>query len=124
MKIVTQMAAQGDVVFRKVGELPKGAKEIRRQDGKLVVAHSETGHHHVVSDPCAKLFSHPTDPMLSFLKIPGTMRANSDGVDVEHLRPWDTHETLKLLGNITQDTIYEIRRQREWVPEGWRRVED
>ena len=38
---------------------------------------------------------------------------------LEHLRSFDTHETIKLpVGT------FEIRRQREYTPEGWRRVED
>ena len=39
--------------------------------------------------------------------------------DVEHLWPFDTHETIRLTPG-----KWEIRRQREWSPEGWRRVED
>jgi len=38
---------------------------------------------------------------------------------LEHLRSFDTHETIKI-----PPGIFEIRRQREWVPEGWRRIQD
>jgi hypothetical protein len=38
---------------------------------------------------------------------------------VEHLRSFDTHESISIgPGN------YEIRRQRENAPEGWRRAAD
>lgn len=46
--------------------------------------------------------------------------------DVVHHRPWDTHETLRLLYSEVPsgETIFEIHRQREHSPEGWRRVAD
>lgn len=37
----------------------------------------------------------------------------------ERERSFDTHESILLKGG-----TYEIRRQREYTPEGWRRVED
>ena len=40
-------------------------------------------------------------------------------VDLEHLRSTDTHETLRL-----EPGIWEVRRQREYSPEGWRRAAD
>jgi hypothetical protein len=43
----------------------------------------------------------------------------TDHADVVHLRGLDTHETLRLPRG-----TWEIRRQQEWSPEGWRRVED
>ena len=38
---------------------------------------------------------------------------------LEHLRTFDTHETLAI-----PPGVYELRRQREAVPEGWRRAQD
>jgi hypothetical protein len=38
---------------------------------------------------------------------------------LRHLRQQDTHETLKIAPG-----IYEVRRQREYTPEGWRRAAD
>ena len=120
MQIVQKMGAQGDVLFRRVKSMPDGVKPVERQ-GDLVVAHSETGHHHVIRHPAVMLFEHPTDPLVSFVRVPPKL---ADSVDVEHLRPFDTHETLRLLNETESEVIFEIRRQREYVPEGWRRVED
>lgn len=120
-KVVEKMGAQGDVLFRRVKSMPKGVTEVPREEGALVVAHSETGHHHLVSAKGVQMFQHPADPLVRFLKVPAQL---ADGVDVTHHRPWDTHATLRLLGDAAGEVIYEIRRQREHTPEGWRQVED
>lgn len=36
-------------------EVPAGAKLVQR-GGQIVLAHSETGHHHVIESPCAEMF--------------------------------------------------------------------
>jgi len=113
MKTVKKLAAQGDVIFRRVDAIPKGFRPKEKQDA--IVAHSETGHHHTAE---GLLWEEPGgDDMLCFLQVGDTV----DFTDVIHHRPHDTHETLRLLG---KGSIWEIRRQREHTPEGWRRVED
>jgi len=119
MKIhtVNRMAAQGDVLFRRIEALPDGVIE-QKSDGQIVVAHSETGHHHALEPGEAKLFEKiERDPMVCYLQIAG------EYADVVHHRPHDTHETIRLLGG-TLGSFWEVRRQREWTPEGLRRVED
>lgn len=116
MKKINNMAAQGDCILRRINTLPKEAKEVPSRDGWLVIAHSETGHHHSVDAMHAKQYEVPGNPLICFLQM------SSDIIDVVHHRPWDTHETLQLLGK--PGDVWEVRRQREWTPEGWRRVED
>lgn len=104
-------AFQGDVMFRRVAKLPTG---VTRQKGKEhIVAHSETGHHHVAIG--GAYYTTP-DPFVAYLVTKATVR-------VEHRRSTDTHETLELLAD-GGEVVWEIRRQREHTPEGWRRVED
>lgn len=117
MKEIKNQCAQGDVLFRRVESLPKEAVE-RERRGAIVVAHSETGHHHVINSPDAKLFG-TADPFVCYLRLEAGV-----SVDVEHLRPHDTHETVRLLGDKERATIFEVRRQREHAPEGWRMVTD
>lgn len=118
MKNASKMAAQGDVLFRRVPALPTTAKPVERRKGApIVVAHSETGHHHVVRDPAARFFT-TDDPFVCFLSL------ECPSVDVEHLRPHDTHETVRLLGEPSGPSHFEVRRQREHTPEGWRMVQD
>jgi hypothetical protein len=37
----------GEVILQPVSVLPKGAK-LEKEESKIVVAHSETGHHHIL----------------------------------------------------------------------------
>ncbi|SRR6266516_3354205 len=113
MRIIKNVCFQGDVCFRRIAALPADTEE-QKSKGPIVVAHSETGHHHAIEPGQARLFEKlERDPMICFLQI-------SDGyADVVHHRPTDTHETVRL-----EKGTWEVRRQREWTPEGLRRVED
>lgn len=125
MKNVKDMpVAQGDVLIIPRGakfKMPAGVEEVKPEGGRLIVAHSETGHHHAIdvdaTSPAAMLFRVPNDPMTTFLKVKGA-------ADIVHHRPWDTHETLRMYAPDDGECVYEIKRQREPTPEGWRRVED
>jgi hypothetical protein len=111
---VSRMAAQGDVLFRRVDAIPASAKQVETR-GPIVVAHSETGHHHSLDEVSgAKLFTLDNDPLTCFLRVEGI-----GGAVVTHHRDFDTHAPLLLTpGN------WQVKRQREYVPGGWRRVED
>ncbi len=111
MNEIKNCGAQGDVLFRRIQVIPGEALENTAKDAN-VVAHSETGHNHVVETPNTQFFS-TDDPMVSYMRVKG------EYADVVHHRMWDTHGTLRLLKG-----DWEIRRQREWTPEGLRRVED
>jgi hypothetical protein len=114
MNPVTKLAAQGDCLFRRIDALPHGLEEVKRA-GPLVVAHSETGHHHQIEDMAVRHFERATrDPMICFLQVDGF-----GGAPVVHKRPFDTHATITLAPG-----FWEVRRQEEYTPEGWRRVED
>ena len=117
MKTFTNCCAQGDIYIRRVSALPKDAKQIKAENGNYVVAHSETSHHHVIAAKDNVKVYVGNDPMVSYLEvIEATDKAECL---LEHLRSFDTHETIKIPAG-----IFEIRRQREYTPEGWRRVED
>ncbi len=119
MREINDSAAQGDCYFRRVLKVPDGATEIRHE-GRIVVAHSETGHHHAIDTLHARMYEVPGQTLVSYLQMDDGLTGG--GLDVVHHRPWDTHETLRLLGK--PGDVWEVRRQREWAPEGWRRVED
>lgn len=115
MKKIEKCGAQGDCLFRRVATVPSGfakAKPAKR----IVVAHSETGHHHAIDDTGVIMYE-SKDPLVCYLALEGT-----DHCDVVHHRSYDTHETMRLGGGM--GAVWEVRRQREWAPEGWRRVED
>lgn len=113
--IIGQPVAQGDVMLIPVTELPaNGYSATATENGAYIVTHSETGHHHVVMErPNVRMFQDTMDMFRSWLVVEG------EPVDLEHLRSTDTHETLRL-----EPGIWEVRRQREYSPEGWRRAAD
>ncbi len=68
MKTVTERAAQGDVFFRKVKAIPDGFAKQKRS-GPIVVAHSETGHNHVMTMERTKAYRLPDSIMDIFLAV-------------------------------------------------------
>jgi len=111
-RVVSKIAAQGDVMFVRVDALPKGL--VKKASGsRVIVAHSETGHHHVAVAERLAIYGND-DPMICYL-------VNETGryADIDHERPHDTHQTFRLEG-----PVWKVVRQREAAPEGWRRVAD
>lgn len=129
---VINSAAQGDLLIRRIKELPADAKLLPADsNGRHVLAHSETGHHHYipVMPGIVELFG-SDDPLVGYVRVtkpkpqsPGMsmLDGNLDGnlVPIIHDRAWDTHTTLLL-----DEDVFELRRQRESTPEGWRQVMD
>lgn len=121
---------QGDMMIERVAALPSGVTELKTD----IVAHSETGHHHVVER--GRVFTRGDAMELFVQAVGGPANAASKRrvearaksivdeafIDVVHKRSYDTHETLRLLAQ--PGDVFRIRRQREHTPEGWRRVED
>lgn len=103
-----------------VGKL-KNLKEIKSENGMIIVGHSETGAHHVLERPkgcdapmskMAQALIDSTNDMLCELRI-------QDTVMLTHLRPTDTHKAYLLPpGDYIQST------DQENTVEGWRRVAD
>ena len=111
MRTFKKMAAQGDVVFRKIDKLPTNATPLENK-GPVIVALSETHHHHMFSKDSGVTMYEIGDPMICYLRVESASL-------LEHHRPFDTHESISF-----SPGIYEVRRQREYTPEGFRRVED
>lgn len=113
MKIIHTQGAQGDVMFRRLDALPDDATPATAEQGQFVVAHSETGHNHIVMERPGVTYFSAMDELRSYLVVEG------DPAPVEHQRSFDTHETFGLAPG-----IWEVRRQREYTPEGFRRAAD
>src|ERR1700749_2729792 len=48
MRTVTERPSfQGDLCIRRITEIPKGLTPAKPERGTYILAHSETGHHHV-----------------------------------------------------------------------------
>jgi hypothetical protein len=115
MKTFKDCAAQGDLLLVRVKEVPVKFVKAKSLDSRFIVAHSENGHHHIVEDKDdVEYYINPEDSMKAYLVV-----QNIIGARLAHLREFDTHEAL-----LIPQGIFELRRQREYTPQGWRRVED
>lgn len=112
MHTFRNICAQGDILIQRIDKLPENVIPVEPENGKIIVTHSETGHHHVMTMERTKAYRLPDSIMDIFLTV-------EQGDVLEHLRPHDTHEPIQF-----EPGIYHVRRQREYVPEGFRRVED
>lgn len=108
-----KMAAQGDVMFIKVDKLPSGLKASKAENGYHIVTHSETGHHHVVLEKSARMLIDETNEFIAYLQV-------SEDCEIKHLREHDTHESIAF----NQGDIIQVRRQREYTPQGLRKAQD
>ncbi len=116
MKTFEKMAAQGDFLIIKIDEIPTGVEPFEPENGKYVVAHSETGHDHTMVIDNVKAFrpveTKDADLYRLFFEVDAP-------TEIVHNRSHDTHETLGVGAG-----KYEVRRQREYTPEGFRRAAD
>lgn len=115
MKTVTNRPmAQGDILIIPCASIPETAKAAQPEGKHYIIAHSETGHHHVIEKTRAEVFEAADDAFVAYIRTLG------DGAKITHERPFDTHETVALEPNRT----YQVRRQREYVAEGFRKAQD
>jgi hypothetical protein len=112
-KVTERPCFQGDLMIRRIDQLPNDLKVVPAVNGVHILAHSETGHHHVIKEQAADRFIDETNQFISYLSV-------LSDAEIEHLRSFDTHEAL----GVEAGTIYEVRTQREYIPEGWRRAQD
>jgi len=106
------MAAQGDFIIMRINEIPANVVPCEIEDGNYVIAHSETGHDHVMDVRHVSAYKPKADIFEMFLTV-------KEDTVIEHLRSFDTHEALKVTpGN------YVVKRQREYVAEGFRKAAD
>lgn len=111
----TNSAAQGEILFLRTDKIPEGLQTAKPENGHLIIGHSETGHHHVIDlkkSKQAQLLIDKTNALIAYLDI------GEDSI-VEHLRSYDTHESIKLPAG-----KYQIRYRAEDTPQGWQRVMD
>lgn len=110
MKSFTKTAAQGEILITRLGPVPKKAKvsgqPLALEHGKLIIGHSETGHHHVLE--------RNTGASVTVLeRAPEGMRILHAILEepnkLIHERGHDTHETIAL-----EPGEYEFRIAREF----------
>lgn len=112
--VTNRPVAQGDILIIPNVTIPSNAKAAEIENGHYIIAHSETGHHHVIDRKRAEVYEAADDSFIAYI------RTMDDGADITHKRDFDTHETI----NLAPNQNYQVRRQREWVPEGFRKAAD
>lgn len=105
--------AQGDMYLIPIKAVPAGSTPVAAEDGKLILTHSETGHHHVVLErPGVRQFA-GMDVFRGFLEVEG------EPVELIHLRDHHTHAP-----QIVEPGAWLIQRQAAYTPQGWERARD
>lgn len=114
MNIIGQIMFQGDVGLVEIDAIPETATPVASESGAYVLAHSETGHDHIVKERSdVKLYQDASDPLTAYLHV-----LSLDTI-IEHQRSFDTHAAITI-----KPGKYLVRRQREYVAEGWRKAQD
>lgn len=107
-------AAQGDIFFIKVDSLPGDAVKQKDKNKEYVVAHSESGHCHVISSDDVDFYESANDPFECYLVV-------HKETNIVHLKTGpDRHKDI----TFKPGNVYRVRRQGEEGPEGWRRAID
>lgn len=121
MKTFLRIAAQGDMMLIQIASLPNGVEEVSPVNGRHTLAHSETGHDHIVLERPGVRFFRAMDDLRAMLdgKPAAYLVVEDKPAELKHLRDFDTHESIAI-----PPGIYEVRRQREYTPEGFRRAAD
>lgn len=108
-----EQAAQGDMLLTRVDRVPPEFQRQKPEHNDVhIVTHSETGHHHVVESADVDFFTAANEPFVSYLKVKRSTK-------LRHLRDDDTHMPLQL-----DPGLYRVNRQVEYIPGGFRQVQD
>lgn len=112
-----KVSSQGDVAFFRadllgIDSLPEDAIKLESENGRHAVAHSETGHHHSMLANDVDFYKSSNDEFKLYLVV-------HRETEIKHLKSFDTHAPIKF-----NPGLYVVRRQRERIPEGFRRASD
>lgn len=110
-----QPVSQGDVYLLPIdpATIPEGLPTQKAVDGNYVLAHSETGHHHAVA-AVDNVQVMDEDVFFSYIH-----NQTDNVVELRHHKNFDTHAPVGV-----PPGAFKIVRQREFTPEGFRRVVD
>jgi hypothetical protein len=109
MKTFKIRAAQGEIQIRRIGNVGASfppATDMNAEKGKMVIGHSETGHHHVLERKASVCIAKTAPPGMKILYAILT-EPNA----LIHERDFDTHDPIALAPG-----VYEFRITREFDP--------
>lgn len=112
------VVAQGDVMIRRLpDDADTDGVKVEPENGNVIITHSETGHHHVMSADTVTLLERPEEKVPEGMEI--LRMIVESPTPLIHLRDHDTHQPITI-----DKGTYEVRRQREYSPEMIRRAQD
>lgn len=106
MKTFNKIAAQGEITIIRVNGGASSGKPLAVESGKLIIGHSETGHHHVLERTQGATVT-VLDRAPEGMKILHAILTEPN--KLIHERGHDTHETIELPAG-----EYEFRIAREF----------
>lgn len=114
---IGQQFAQGDILFERISELPDQINESNEHDKTemhVIIAHSESGHHHVLERDKTTVYTPKYgSELIAYILV-------TEDTILEHQKSGkDAHESIKFPAG-----KYQVTRGREAMPEGYRRVSD
>jgi len=121
MKTFKRIAAQGEAYIMRLN--PDSLSQIELEDAKTaegdkhIIAHSETGHHHVMDRDKVEVYRPKTKDSTKAVDV--LYMIVKEPTSLDHLRPYDTHESIMF-----EPGEYKVTLQQEYTPEGYRRVAD
>lgn len=121
MKTFKNTAAQGEAYIKRLetGTIASMNTEVVQPEGnKHIIAHSETGHHHVMERETVEV-RRSTEKKSEGTAVDILYLIVKEPTALEHLRPHDTHEAL-----LFEPGEYKVVLQQEYTPQGFRRVAD
>ena len=104
------ISRQGDAMFILLDELPDDAVKIESNDPETIIAHSETGHNHVIKSNDIDFYKASNDDKFGFYIV-----TKSDTY-VTHLRAKDTHDKIYF----KKDSIIKLRRHKVYEDGGYK----
>lgn len=88
-KVAERGIIHGEMIILPIKEMPKDATSV--QKGKrIIVGHSETGHHHVIEGVAEVFSAKPTPNVLYFVATKNTT--------FKHLKTFDRHNDMPIFG--------------------------
>lgn len=110
MQTFKTVAAQGEITVIRIGDVRKtklAGTPLKPENGRFIIGHSETGHHHVIDAKGASVTVLDRAP--EGMRILRAILEQPTSLD--HLREFDTHEPIEL-----PPGEYEFRIGREYDP--------
>jgi len=112
MKMIDNAAAQGEIYIRRIArpgkDFLKGGTPLKEENGRFIIGHSETGHHHVMERGGVTVVEMPS-PSAGIRLLRAIVE--DPHKELVHERGHDTHEALGF-----ETGAYEMRIGREYDP--------